>query len=103
VQVTTAQILKTGKAQYPVIGASVGNTATLDGATVEDITPGQPAAKADLEVGDVIRKVDGKPVTSSKDLVVAIRTHVPGDKVTLTIERGNKTFEVEVGLDAKTG
>jgi len=103
VQVTTAQILKTGKAQYPVIGASVGNTATLDGATVEQITPGQPAAEADLEVGDVIRKVDGKPVASSKDLVVAIRTHVPGDKVTLTIERGNKTFDVKVGLDAKTG
>ena len=103
VQVTTAQILKTGKAQYPVIGASVGNTDTLDGATVEDITPGQPAAKADLEVGDVIRKVDGNPVSSSKDLVVAIRTHVPGDKVTLTVERGKKTFEVEVGLEAKTG
>ena len=78
VQVTTAQILKTGKAQYPVIGANVSGTDTLDGATVEQITPGQPAAEADLEVGDVIRKIDGKPVSSSKDLVVAIRTHVPG-------------------------
>ncbi len=103
VQITTAQILKTGKAQYPVIGANVRGTETLDGATVEGITPGQPAADADLEVGDVIRKVDGKPVSSSKDLVVAIRSHVPGDKVTLTVERGKKTFEVEVGLEAKTG
>ena len=51
----------------------------------------------------MIRKIDGKPVSSSKDLVVAIRTHVPGDKVTLTIERSRKTFEVKVGLDAKTG
>ena len=51
----------------------------------------------------MIRKVDGKPVSGSKDLVVAIRTHVPGEKVTLTVERGKKTFEVEVGLDAKTG
>ena len=80
-----------------------GGVVALDGATVEEVIPGQPAAEADLEVGDVIRKIDGKPVSSSKDLVVAIRTHVPGDKVTLTIERGNKTFEVEVGLDAKTG
>ncbi len=103
VQITTAQILKTGKAQYPVIGANVRGTETLDGATVEGITPGQPAADADLEVGDVIRKIDGKPVSSSKDLVVAIRSHVPGDKVTLTVERGKKTFEVEVGLEAKTG
>ena len=103
VQVTTSQILRTGKAQYPIIGANVRGTPKLDGATVESITPGVPAADADLEVGDVIRKVDGKPVTSSIDLVVAIRTHVPGEKVTLTVQREGKTFEVKIGLSAKTG
>jgi putative serine protease PepD len=103
VEVTTAQILRTGEAQYPIIGANVRGTAKVDGATVESITPGLPAADSDLKVGDVIRKVDGTPVTSSIDLVVAIRTHVPGEKVTLTIERKGKTLEVKVGLDAKTG
>ncbi len=78
-------------------------TAKLDGATLESITPGMPAAAAHLKEGDVIRKVDGKPVTSSIDVVVAIRTHVPGEKVTLTIERKGKTFDVKVGLKAKTG
>ena len=103
VQVTTRQILKTGKAEYPIIGANVRGTPKLDGATVESIVDGSPAADADLKVGDIIRKVDGKPVTGSIDLVVAIRTHVPGEKVTFTVERSGKTFEVEVGLDAKTG
>ena len=103
VQVTTAQILRTGKAQYPLIGANVRGTPRFDGATVESITPGMPAADADLKVGDVIRKVDGKPVTGSIDLVVAVRSHVVGEKVTLTVERGKKTFEVKVGLKAKTG
>jgi putative serine protease PepD len=103
VEVTTTQILRTGKAEYPIIGANVRGTAKLDGATVDSITPGAPAAHAHLKVGDVIRKVDGKPVTSSIDVVVAIRTHVPGEKVTLTIQRGGKTFDVKVGLDAKTG
>ncbi len=103
VRVTTAQILKTGKAQYPIIGANVRGTEKLDGATVETISPGLPASKVDLKVGDVIRKVDGRPVTGSIDLVVAIRSHVPGDKVVLTVERGKKTFEVQVGLAAKTG
>ncbi len=103
VQVTTAQILRTGKAQYPVIGANVRGTQKLDGATVESISPGTPAADAELKVGDVIRKVDGKPVSGSIDLVVAIRTHVPGEKVTLTVERKGKTFDIKVGLDAKTG
>jgi putative serine protease PepD len=103
VQVTTAQILRTGKAQYPVMGANVSGTAKMDGATVESITSGLPAASSDLKVGDIIRKVDGKPVTGSIDLVVAIRSHVAGEKVALTIDRGAKTMVVKVGLDAKTG
>ena len=103
VRVTTAQILRTGKAQYPVIGANVRATAARDGATVESISPGAPAADAKLEVGDLILKIDGKPVTGSIDLVVAIRSHVPGEKVTLTVKRGGKTSQVKVGLDAKTG
>jgi putative serine protease PepD len=103
VQVTASQILSTGKAEYPVIGANVQGTPKLDGAEVKTITPGLPAAAANLKVGDVIRKVDGKPVTSSIDVVVAIRTHTPGQKVTLTVQRGKKTFQVQVGLRAKTG
>ena len=103
VEVTTTQILKTGKAQYPVIGAKVKPTTTLDGATVDSISAGTPAAKSALREGDVIRKVDGKPITNSIDLIVAIRSHVPGEKVKLLAERGGKTFEVTVGLAAKTG
>jgi putative serine protease PepD len=34
---------------------------------------------------------------------VAVRSHVPGEKVTLTVQRGSRTFEVEVGLSSKTG
>jgi putative serine protease PepD len=103
VQVTAGQILKTGKAQYPIIGANVAGTAKLDGAKISAVTPGLPAAQAHLKVGDLIRKVDGKPVTGSIDLVVAIRTHVAGEKVTLTVDRGGKTLEVKVGLRSKTG
>ena len=50
----------------------------------------------------MISRIDGKPVTGSIDLVVAIRSHVPGEKVTLTVKRGSKTFKVKVGLDGKT-
>ncbi len=103
VQVTTAQILRSGKAQYPIIGANVRGSTKYDGATIASVTPGMPAADAQLKVGDVIRKIDGKSVSGSIDLVVAIRTHVPGEKVTLTVERKGKTFDVKVGLDAKTG
>ena len=102
VEVTAAQILKTGKAQYPVIGANVSGLPTLDGARIAEVDRGSPAADADLEVGDVIRRVDDSPVTSSADLVVAIRSHVPGEEVTLSVERSGRDFSVSVRLDAKT-
>jgi putative serine protease PepD len=103
VTVTTDQILRTGEAQYPVIGANVRGTEDLTGARVESITPGSPASEADLEVGDLIVKVDGKPVTGASDVVVAVRAHRPGESVKLTLRRDGKTFEVTVGLEAKTG
>jgi putative serine protease PepD len=103
VQVTTDQILRTGEAQYPVIGANVRGSEKLDGATVESITAGSPASRTDLKVGDLIVKVDGKPVTGSSDVVVAVRTHQPGEKVTLTVRRDGKTLEITVGLVGKTG
>ena len=103
VEVTTDQILRTGKAQYPVIGANVQGTDKLDGARVDSISAGSPASESDLQVGDLIVKVDGKPVTGSIDVVVAVRAHQPGEKVTLTVRRDGKELDIVVGLDAKTG
>jgi putative serine protease PepD len=103
VQTTTDQILRTGKAQYPVIGANVKGTEDQTGAKVESIVSGSPASDSDLEVGDLIVRVDGKPVTGSIDVVVAVRAHVPGEKVTLTVRRKGKDVDIVVGLDAKTG
>jgi putative serine protease PepD len=49
-------------------------------------------------VGDVITAVDDRPVTSSTELTAAVRSHAPGDKVTLTVRRGNDTRTVDVTL-----
>ncbi len=105
VQVTTDQIMRTGHAEYPVIGASVRGTRKQDGAVVDSIEPGEPAANSALRPGDVITAVDGHRVTGSIDLVVAIRSHVPGETITLTVRRhGTGTpHKVRVKLDAKTG
>jgi putative serine protease PepD len=103
VEITTDQILRTGEAKYPVIGANVQGTAKQEGAKVESISAGSPASRSDLEVGDLIVKVDGKPVTGSIDVVVAVRAHQPGEKVVLTVRRGGKEQDITVGLAAKTG
>ena len=91
---TTDQILRTGKAQYPVIGANVQGTEKLDGRRGRE-HPVRAARRAGAtsKVGDLITKVDGKPVTGSIDVVVAVRTHQPGEKVTLTVRRDGKEIE----------
>jgi putative serine protease PepD len=103
VEVTTDQILRTGEAKYPVIGANVRGTRNLAGAKVDSVVPGQPAARAGLRAGDLITGIDGKPISGSIDLVVAIRTYVPGDTVRLTVQRHGRTERFSVKLAAKVG
>jgi serine protease Do len=44
------------------------------GAVVTEVIPGSPAEQAGLAVGDVIRQIDRRPVTSADDAVAAIRS-----------------------------
>jgi putative serine protease PepD len=105
VRVTVDQILKTGKAQYPLIGATVktGGVPTGTGAEINEINSGSPAEKAGLRKGDVITHVNGSRVSDGNALIVAIRTHQPGETVEFTITRGSKEQKVEVTLDGKEG
>jgi putative serine protease PepD len=102
VVVTADQILKTGKAEYPIIGANVQSSRDVDGAEITGVTNGQPAEKAGLRSGDLVVAVDGKTITSSIDLVVAIRSHVKGDHLRLTVKRGSDTEQLTLTLDARS-
>ena len=75
-----------------------GRTAVGRGATVVSVEPGGAAEEAGLQEGDVITAVDDRPVTTSSELTAAVRSHAPGDTVTLTVRRGNGTETVEVTL-----
>jgi serine protease Do len=43
-----------------------------DGALVADVTPGSPAAKAGIEMGDIILELNGQPVSAPDDLSLHI-------------------------------
>jgi serine protease Do len=58
-----------------------------DVAMVKEVVDDSPAKKAGILPGDVIRKIDGKEITSSKELISTVSKHQPGDKIRLTIER----------------
>ncbi|WP_193612132.1 trypsin-like peptidase domain-containing protein [Nocardioides lijunqiniae] len=104
VVVTADQILKTGESSYPVIGAQV-QTGVRDGsgARIDKVNDGSPAADAGLEEGDVIVEVDGDRVTDGIGLIVAIRTHQPGETIEFTYERDGEERSAQVELGAEQG
>ena len=53
-------------------------------------------------VGDVIVAVDGTPTPTFYDLLSLIRSKNIGDVVTLTVQRGNATFRVQLELRARS-
>jgi len=56
---------------------------------VQQLIKGSPAKKAGIELGDVIRAFEGKPVKNMDDLLRQMHAHMPGDTVKITIERVN--------------
>ncbi|MEV7994689.1 trypsin-like peptidase domain-containing protein [Streptomyces sp. NPDC086077] len=105
------ELIKTGKPVYAKIGASVSLEDSSGGAKITDtgaggtdpVEAGGPADKAGLKPGDVITKLDQTVIDSGPTLIGEIWTHKPGDKVTITYERGGKTETVDVTLGSRVG
>ncbi|WP_235737972.1 PDZ domain-containing protein [Nocardioides alcanivorans] len=102
-RITADQILRDGEAQYPVIGAQVITDKSGQGVLIDEVTKGGAAEKGGLEKGDIVRRVDDRVVIDSPSLIVAIRAHVPGDEITLTVTRDGKELDVTLELDSKVG
>ncbi len=104
VRITSDQILKTGEARYPVIGAKV-QTGRNDGrgAAIDEVVGGTPAARSGLQKGDLVTEVGGERVSDGISLIVAIRSHQPGETVRFTLTRSGRERTVEVTLDSEVG
>ncbi|MEN3283755.1 MAG: hypothetical protein V7607_4895 [Solirubrobacteraceae bacterium] len=92
--------LETGKSvSHAYLGVSTSTvSSTTTGALVGSVSSGGPAADAGLRAGDVITKLGSTTIKGSNDLVAAITTHKPGDKVTVTVRRGSSTTNLTVTL-----
>jgi serine protease Do len=69
------------------------------GVMVADVVPGDPADKAGIKPKDVITKVNGEKVTSSRDLTNLAAMLEVGQTAEVTISRDGKqkTLEVKIG------
>jgi putative serine protease PepD len=95
-----SQLISTGKAQHALLGVSVA-TAASGGVTVREVSAGSAAASAGVKAGDVITAVDGTDVATAEKLRAVIAGHLPGDKVSLTVERGGSSRTLTATLGAK--
>jgi S1-C subfamily serine protease len=116
------QLKESGKVQRAYLGvtgvtidASLAklNLKAAHGVLVQEVTPGGPAAKAGIRGGDsqatidgndvvlggdVITRIDGRPVHNMDDVVGAVNAKKPGQKVAVGILRDGKPQSVTVDL-----
>ncbi len=66
--------------------------------TIADVQLDSPADEAGLKAGDIVRTVDGKAVTSAKELREALRGRNADEELPIAFEREGKTEEVKAKL-----
>jgi putative serine protease PepD len=95
------QLIKNGKATYPVIGANVADAPS--GVELTAVDTQGPAAKAGLRAKDLVTKIDNQTVNTMEELIVSVRTRRPGDVVVLDYVRGSTAAQARVTLGGKEG
>ena len=111
VRKTAEQLIRTGKAEHPIIGVVLDRQYNkADGVKIlepsaqqrQPVTPSGPAGKAGIKPGDLIVEFDGHRVTDPDDLVVLIRAKSVGDEVTMKVRRGSREISVRMTLQGTT-
>lgn len=108
------QIIATGRAEQVGMGVNIDPAGRIErrirvkGVVVLGVTPNGPAAKAGIEgvkeqdraltINDIIIAIDEHPVGDYDDLYTVLDQKKAGEKVTVTILRGDKKRTVPVEL-----
>lgn len=99
-------IIEKGYVTKPYVGVSIADVSedaaqygVPEGASVKAVTDGAPAAKAGVEVGDVIVEANGKAVSGSSDFIAVVRSSKDGDELTLKVYRQGEYKTVKLTVE----
>ena len=109
------RIIGYGRYVRPTLGISADDEVSRrligdeEGVAVLGVTADSPADRAGLRaaqmtpngrvrIGDIIQAVDGRPIENFAELVNVLDSHEFGDRVTLTVRRGEQRVEVPITL-----
>ncbi len=117
------QLKETGSVKYAWVGvttqtvtpslAEILRLGAERGAAIQEVVDGSPADRAGLKGGSQEREIEGIPITtggdlivavdgtaieSAEDLVRAVTDRLPGETATFTIVRGDEQLDVKVKL-----
>lgn len=98
------QLIAKGEATQPMLGVRVSVVESLGGgAVVAGVEPGSPADQAGLQAGDVITRLNDRPIDSADALIAATRSQGFDETVTLQVQRGEQSqpIPVEVTLSSE--
>ena len=100
-------IIEKGTIDKPYIGVSASDVSAAmqqyglpQGAAIQSVTEGSPADKAGLQANDIVTQINGESISTSQELVYAVKDCRQGDVLALSIYRQGEelTFSVQVEL-----
>ena len=108
VQSVVNEIMQKGYVSRPYLGVVLFDKATAarygyqlnieKGVFIFQVSLESPAGRAGLQRGDIILKIDGKDVNSATEVRADIASRKIGDKITITYDRDNSEYTMEVIL-----
>lgn len=102
------QIVATGNVQHGRLGVGIQEVdqaladafglKTPAGAAITSVASDGPAESAGMKVGDVVRKVNDKPIVTAADLAAVVGMLPPGEKVSLEVWRDGQVSRIAATL-----
>ncbi len=101
VERVTAEILVRGRVARGYLGVGLQPVELSDrhkGLIVLSLEPNGPAAKAGVLIGDIVINLDGKPVSDTDDIQLALEGLEVGQKIDAVVSRGGDTRTIGITI-----